>query len=116
MNNEHVGQNIQTLRSERNMTQEELAKSVHVPLDYIIEAETGSETLSVELLMEMCHTLDTTPNDILAGEYPSVSPHANTASLTTAHKGIQPGKEAQISRLALAEHFLYFAWNQELKP
>ena len=51
------------------MTQAELAGRVGVTTNYISHIEIGSGSVSVPLLLKLCTLLNTTPNDILFGEF-----------------------------------------------
>lgn len=69
MNRKNIGQNLRTLRLQRDMTQAQLAEETGVSIDHISHAEIGSGSISLPLLIEICKLLKVTPNDILAGEY-----------------------------------------------
>lgn len=69
MNRKQIGKNIQIIRKERNITQEQLAEKVDVSKDHISHIETGSGKISLNLLLKLCAELSVTPNDILIGEY-----------------------------------------------
>ena len=109
MNNENIAQNIQKLRGKRDMTQAELAENMNISMDCIIDAELGSTTITLEFLLQMCDSLEVTPNDILAGEYPSGGPGKNLVSLTAAQERDQPDREASVDSSTLLGHLIYFA-------
>lgn len=69
MNRKQIGKNIQIIRKERSLTQEQLAELVDVTKDHISHIETGSGKISLNLVLDLCHVLSVTPNDILLGEY-----------------------------------------------
>lgn len=69
MNMMKIGRNLSAIRMQRGLTQEELAEAIGVTNSHIAHVENGSSGISLELILKICRTLRTTPNDILAGEH-----------------------------------------------
>ena len=116
MNKKNIGKNIQSLRKEAGMTPAELAESTNVSTDCIKNTEAGSDTLSLSLLLGICETLNTTPNDILAGEYPSDCSEENRLSLTAGqnnHEDPYEGIKEEDAMLLKSMH--YFMANRREK-
>ena len=64
----HIGLNVRRLRLQRDMTQIELAEKCNVIPETICLIETGKRCPSVELLMVLAESLDTSVNTLV---YPS---------------------------------------------
>ncbi len=69
MNLKQIGKNIQAHRKEQKMTQAELAKRCQISVIHVSHIENGSVAMSLKTLLSVCRVLNTTPNDILLGEY-----------------------------------------------
>lgn len=59
-----IGANLKRLRTEKGMSQEELACSVHVTQSMIAQIERGTKALTVELAKEVLAVLGATMDDI----------------------------------------------------
>lgn len=59
------GRQLQTIRNERGMTQEQLAEHSGLSAHYIGNLEQGVRTPSSIALMRLCHALGTTPDHLL---------------------------------------------------
>ena len=59
-----IGQNIRARRKLRQLTQDELSKSIGVSSNYVSMIENGKEQPSLPLFFKICHVLETTPNDL----------------------------------------------------
>lgn len=69
MNRKNIGNNLRILRKHNGMTQAQLAEAIGVSKDHISHAEIGFGSISMPLLLEICRSLNVTPNDVLIGEY-----------------------------------------------
>lgn len=69
MNKKQIGKNIQRIRQAQKITQAELAEMIHLSVVHISHIETGSSMPSLPTLLDICNALETTPNDILLGQY-----------------------------------------------
>lgn len=59
-----IGHNIQTARLKKGVTQEQLAEKCNVSTKYISSIETGKSSGSTSLIIDICNTLDVSPNYI----------------------------------------------------
>ena len=62
-----IGKNIRDLRIRENMTQDELAETLHVPRQTVSNYETGRSRPDVDMLTLIAQALNTDPNTILYG-------------------------------------------------
>ena len=69
MNLKNIGKNIKTLRSKKGLTQAQLAEMSNISTVHMSHIETGSVAMSLDSLLCICNSLNTTPNSILFGEY-----------------------------------------------
>ena len=69
MNLQNIGNNIKTLRLAKNMTQSQLAEKAQISTVHISHIETGTVAMSLDSLINIANSLETTPNNILLGEY-----------------------------------------------
>lgn len=60
-----IGNNIQKARLKKGMTQEILAEKCNVSSNYISAIERGVSSGSISIILDICQTLDVTPNYIL---------------------------------------------------
>lgn len=65
VNYRDIGQRIRVIRSQRNMTQEQLAEAVGVGTTHISHIETGNSTPSVQVLVDIINALDCSADDLL---------------------------------------------------
>ena len=70
MNKNIIGENIQKHRKELGLTQAELAEMVQISTVHMSHIETGTASLSLSTLLNLCVALKVTPNDLLLGTYP----------------------------------------------
>ncbi len=68
MNQERIGKFIQTLRREKNLTQEELAKKLGITDRAISKWENGRGLPDYSLIKPLCDALDISINELLNGE------------------------------------------------
>ena len=62
-----IGKNIRTLRSQRNMTQDELAQKLYVTRQTVSNYETGKSRPDIEMLERIARVLDTDLEAVLYG-------------------------------------------------
>lgn len=65
------GQRIRRFRKQKRLTQEALAEQVGISASFMGHIERGSRIASIDTLMQLCHVLGVTPNDLL-GSYSAV--------------------------------------------
>lgn len=92
-----IGKNIRDLRTEKKMTQDELAEKLFVTRQTVSNYEVGKSRPDVEMLMKIAQVLETDVNAILYGPAPKVDkrrlyiPLAVGAALTAAFGGLWIG-------------------------
>ena len=75
-----IAKNIRTLRTSKNMTQDELAEKLFVTRQTVSNYETGKSRPDVEMLTRIAEILDTDINSLIYGPQPSVQ-HSDLKSL-----------------------------------
>lgn len=73
MNQEKIGQFIQTVRKERGLTQKALGEQINVSDKTISKWENGNSLPDISALSELCAVLEISVNELLAGE--KLPPH-----------------------------------------
>ncbi len=68
MDQEKIGKFIQKCRKEKNMTQLDLANKINVTDRAVSNWERGRRMPDVSLFSDLCHILDITVNELIAGE------------------------------------------------
>lgn len=63
-----LGQRIRTYRRALHMTQEELAEKAGLSASFLGHIERGSRVASLDTLVQLCHALHVTPNELLGEE------------------------------------------------
>lgn len=69
MNIQQIGKNIRSMRKKLHLTQAQLAEQAHISVIHVSHIENGTVAMSLNTLLSICRALNTTPNDILLGEY-----------------------------------------------
>lgn len=83
MNLKRIGENIKKLRTKKGMTQSQLAEMADISTVHMSHIETGAVSMSLESLINICHSLNATPDEILLGEYELSS--KSTSSILNEH-------------------------------
>lgn len=68
MNNIEIGQRIQEIRKERDMTREDLAEKAEISSKFVYEVEIGKKGLSAESVVKITKALSTSSDYLLTGE------------------------------------------------
>lgn len=68
MNHVEIGQRIQEIRKERNMTREDLAEKAEISSKFVYEIEMGKKGLSAESVSKITQALSTSSDYLLTGE------------------------------------------------
>lgn len=68
MNNVEIGQRIQEIRKERNMTREDLAEKAEISTKFLYEVESGKKGLSAESVCKISQALSISCDYLLTGE------------------------------------------------
>lgn len=73
-----IGRRIQELRARRSMTQVELAERSGLSVTHVSYVENAKKKPGLEVLMRMASALDTTADDLLAGNQRNEGRWSNT--------------------------------------
>lgn len=65
MNYQDLGMRVRTLRQQMGLTQEVLAEKVGISASFMGHIERGTRVASLETLVALCNTLNTTPDYLL---------------------------------------------------
>ncbi len=65
-----IGQRIAAGRKGRRITQEQMAEHLDVSIAFISKIERGRTQLSLERLVQICHFLDLSPDELLSKSKP----------------------------------------------
>ncbi len=68
MDLKNIGKNVKQLRLKKGLTQAQLAEMAEISTVHMSHIETGSVAMSLDCLINISSSLETTPNDILLGE------------------------------------------------
>lgn len=63
--NSPIGVNIKALRNGKKLSQAELGKLVNVTRGQVSNYESGNNLPSIDILLQLCVILDTSPNDLM---------------------------------------------------
>lgn len=62
------GQEVKRLREQKQLTQEELSRTVPIDRGYLSEVEAGKRRVSLYLAHQIAHALQRSLDDLLSGE------------------------------------------------
>ncbi len=94
-----IGQRIKEVRTQRQLTQENLANAVDVNVSHISNIETNKVKVSLTLLVAICNALDCTVDYILGSEYHAPTSVVEKELLNTV-KDLGQEKKEQLLRIA----------------
>lgn len=69
MNERKIGKNIRKIRKALDKTQRQIAEQADITSMHLSHIETGGTIMSIDCLLNLCHAMSVTPNDILSGEF-----------------------------------------------
>ena len=69
MDLKNIGLNIKKIRMEKGYTQSKLAEMSDISNVHMSHIETGIVAMSLECLLNICNSLNVSPDSILMGEY-----------------------------------------------
>ena len=73
----HIGARIRAVRTEKKITQEQLAEVVGVGTSHISHIETGSGTPSFETIIQIINALDCSADELLCIDVKNARPYLN---------------------------------------
>lgn len=84
MDLKNIGNNIKRLRIKKGLTQSQLAEKADISTVHMSHIETGSVAMSLDSLINISNGLESTPNNILLGEFSIVNEeiHSLTSEYT----------------------------------
>lgn len=97
-----IGKRIKEVRTDRQLTQEYLAKVTDVNVSHISNIETNKVKVSLTLLVSICNAMNVTVDYILGNEYNAPTTAFETELLNTVDK-LDSSKKEQLLRIAKVE-------------
>ena len=94
-----IGKRIKEVRTDRQLTQEYLAKVTDVNVSHISNIETNKVKVSLTLLVSICNAMNVTVDYILGKEYKAPTTAFETELLNTVDK-LDFSKKEQLLRIA----------------
>ena len=94
-----IGKRIKEVRTDRQLTQEYLAKVTDVNVSHISNIETNKVKVSLTLLVSICNAMNVTVDYILGNEYKAPTTGFETELLNTVDK-LDSSKKEQLLRIA----------------
>ena len=94
-----IGKRIKEVRTDRQLTQEYLAKVTDVNVSHISNIETNKVKVSLTLLVSICNAMNVTVDYILGNEYNAPTTAFETELLNTVDK-LDSSKKEQLLRIA----------------
>lgn len=94
-----IGKRIKEVRTDRQLTQEYLAKVTNVNVSHISNIETNKVKVSLTLLVSICNAMNVTVDYILGNEYNAPTTAFETELLNTVDK-LDSSKKEQLLRIA----------------
>ena len=94
-----IGKRIKEVRTDRQLTQEYLAKVTDVNVSHISNIETNKVKVSLTLLVSICNAMNVTIDYILGNEYKAPTTAFETELLNTVDK-LDSSKKEQLLRIA----------------
>ena len=79
MNNNAIGQFIQSTRKEKGLTQKQLAEQINVSDKTISKWENGFSTPDTTILLDLCNVLDISVNELVSGKKISPDDYSKNA-------------------------------------
>ena len=94
-----IGKRIKEVRTDRQLTQEYLAKVTDVNVSHISNIETNKVKVSLTLLVSICNAMNVTVDYILGNEHKAPTTAFQTELLNTVDK-LDSSKKEQLLRIA----------------
>ena len=96
---DYIGQRIKEVRTDRQLTQEYLAKVTDVNVSHISNIETNKVKVSLTLLVQICNALGVTVDYLLENEYHNPTSVIEKELLNMV-KGMKKEKQETLLRIA----------------
>lgn len=105
MDYQDMGLRVRALRRQLGITQEELAEQVGISASFLGHIERGTRVASLETLVALCNTLETTPEYLLCNSL--------TSSAHNVPEGLSSSERAALSRLLHLAEEAVRGWEDE---
>lgn len=105
MDYQDMGLRVRALRRQLGFTQEELAEKVGISASFLGHIERGTRVASLETLVALCNTLETTPEYLLSNSLAS--------SASNVPEGLTAAERAALSRLLHLAEEAVRGWKDE---
>ncbi len=99
MDLKNIGENVKQLRLKKGFTQAQLAELADISTVHMSHIETGSVTMSLDCLINISNALETTPNNILLGEF-TLSPDGCSYLLSQHTKSLSSDESRLLIEIA----------------
>ncbi len=105
MDYQDMGLRVRALRRQMGITQEELAEKVGISASFLGHIERGTRVASLETLVALCNTLETTPEYLLSNSL--------TQSANPMPAGLSANERAALNRLLHLAEEAVRGWEDE---
>ena len=105
MDYQALGQKVRFVRKQKNMTQEQLAEAVGISASFLGHIERGTRVASLETLVALCNTLNTTPEYLLSASLNN--------SLYQMPTGFSDGDRTKLSHFLRMAEATVLGWKDE---
>ena len=100
MDNDKIGQRINTLRKSYGISQEQLSEEINVSPHYIYEIERGLKQMSLETFMSVARALNASADYLLFGTFHCSSPDPDyNEQLDNIIRSLSPHKRESIAKI-----------------
>ena len=113
-----IGKKIKTARRSKKISQCRLAQSLNISEGYLSHLETGKNTPSIELLLNLCASLELTPNDLLL-EPRSLTDGSSFSSLHHRFSNLTPDERVFVYRIIILlenKHMNQHFYQEQYRP
>lgn len=99
LNLKNIGENIKKIRTKKGITQAQLAEKANISNVHMSHIETGSVAMSLDCLINISNSLNTTPDNILIGEY-KITPSSSSVLIEQHLKNLTSDENRLIIEIA----------------
>ena len=99
MNLRNIGENIKKIHNKKGFTQAQLAEKANISNVHMSHIETGSVAMSLDCLINISNSLNTTPDNILIGEY-KITPSSSSVLIEQHLKNLTSDENCLIIEIA----------------
>lgn len=113
-----IGKKIKAARRSKKISQCRLAQSLNISEGYLSHLETGKNTPSIELLLNLCNLLELTPNDLLLEPF-NLMDHSSFSSLYHRFSNLTPDERIFVCRIIVLlenKHLNQHFYQEQYQP